>query len=107
MAPVPVPAKDAPPTGNAVFVMAVLVVVVSSGLALVMAHLFRSGYPYQCSVLAVQQLVCTAFGAFMMGQRPEEAAKLRISRWNYLTMLLPFSGAVSYTHLTLPTILRV
>jgi drug/metabolite transporter (DMT)-like permease len=95
MAPVPVPAKDAPPTGNAIFVMAVLVVVVSSGLALVMAHLFRSGYPYQCSVLAVQQMVCTAFGAFMMGQRPEEAAKLRISRWNYLTMLLPFSGVLS------------
>ena len=93
--PVPVPAKDAPPTGNAIFVMAVLVVVVSSGLALVMAHLFRSGYPYQCSVLAVQQMVCTAFGAFMMGQRPEEAAKLRISRWNYLTMLLPFSGVLS------------
>ena len=30
-----------------------------------------------------------------MGQRPEEAAKLRISRWNYLTMLLPFSGVLS------------
>ncbi len=88
-------ASNAPPTGNAIFVMAVLVVVVSSGLALVMAHLFRSGYPYQCSVLAVQQLVCTAFGAFMMKRQPEEAAKLRISRWNYLTMLLPFSGVLS------------
>jgi len=88
-------ANDAPPTGNAVFTMAVLVVIVSSGLALVMAHLFRSGYPYQCSVLAVQQLVCTVFGAFMMRSNPGEARKLRISRWNYLTMLLPFSGVLS------------
>ena len=44
---------DAPPSGHAVFVMAVLVGVVSSSLALTMEHLFRSGYPYQCTVLAL------------------------------------------------------
>ena len=86
---------DAPPSGHAVFVMAVLVVVVSSSLALTMAHLFRSGYPYQCTVLALQQLVCTVFAAIAMRFRPEESAALRISKWNYATMLLPFSGVLS------------
>ena len=27
--------------------------------------------------------------------RPEESAALRISKWNYATMLLPFSGVLS------------
>ena len=75
--------------------MATVVVVVSSALALSMAYLFRSGYPYQCTVLAVQQLVCTVFASVAMSWNPEDAVKLRISKVNYVTMLLPFSGVLS------------
>ena len=56
----------AAPTGTAVLVMALLVTVTSSSLALTMAYLFRSGYPYQSTVLAAQQLVCTGFGVVAM-----------------------------------------
>ena len=87
--------KDAPPAGRTVVIMASIVVIVSSTLALSMAHLFRSGYPYQCTVLALQQLVCTVFASVAMSWNPEEAAKLRISQANYVTMLLPFSGVLS------------
>lgn len=87
--------KDAPPDGRAVFIMATVVVVVSSALALSMAYLFRSGYPYQCTVLALQQLVCTVFASVAMSWNPEDAVKLRISKVNYVTMLLPFSGVLS------------
>lgn len=87
--------KDAPPAGRTVFIMATVVVFVSSTLALSMAYLFRSGYPYQCTVLALQQLVCTVFASVAMSWNPEEGAKLRISKANYVTMLLPFSGVLS------------
>ena len=85
----------AAPTGTAVLVMALLVTVTSSSLALTMAYLFRSGYPDQSTVLAAQQLVCTGFGVVAMQLMPEERAKLRISRSNYLTMLLPFTIVLS------------
>ena len=85
----------AAPTGTAVLIMALLVTVTSSSLALTMAYLFRSGYPYQSTVLAAQQLVCTGFGVVAMQLMPEERAKLRISRSNYLTMLLPFTIVLS------------
>ena len=71
--------------------VAVLVVLASSSLALVNAYLFRSGYPYQSTVLALQQLLCTSFGVVAMQVMPGERAKLRISQKNYLQMLLPFS----------------
>ena len=76
-------------------IMALLVTVTSSSLALTMAYLFRSGYPYQSTVLAAQQLVCTGFGVVAMQLMPEERQKLRISRHNYLTMLLPFTIVLS------------
>ena len=76
-------------------IMALLVTVTSSSLALTMAYLFRSGYPYQSTVLAAQQLVCTGFGVVAMQLMPEERKKLRISRHNYLTMLLPFTIVLS------------
>jgi drug/metabolite transporter (DMT)-like permease len=46
-------------------------------------------------VLAAQQLVCTGFGVVAMQLMPEERKKLRISRHNYLTMLLPFTIVLS------------
>ena len=88
-------AAGAAPTGTAVLIMALLVTVTSSSLALTMAYLFRSGYPYQSTVLAAQQLVCTGFGVVAMQLMPEERQKLRISRHNYLTMLLPFTIVLS------------
>ena len=88
-------AAGAAPTGTAVLIMALLVTVTSSSLALTMAYLFRSGYPYQSTVLAAQQLVCTGFGVVAMQLMPEERKKLRISRHNYLTMLLPFTIVLS------------
>ena len=65
-------AAGAAPTGTAVLIMALLVTVTSSSLALTMAYLFRSGYPYQSTVLAAQQLVCTGFGVVAMQLMPEE-----------------------------------
>ena len=85
--------KHAPPT--LILVVAVLVVFSSSGLALTNAYLFRSGYPYQSTVLALQQLLCTSFGVVAMQVMPTERAKLRISQKNYVGMLLPFSAVLA------------
>ena len=85
--------KHAP--AGLILVVAVLVVISSSGLALVNAYLFRSGYPYQSTVLALQQLLCTSFGVVAMQVMPGERAKLRISQKNYVGMLLPFSAVLA------------
>lgn len=77
--------------GLAILVTGAVVVFASSSLALLNAYTFRSGYPYQSSVLAMQQLLCTSFGVLVMQVLPAERKRLRISRNNYLKLLLPFS----------------
>ena len=80
-----------PPSGVLILTVAALVIITSSALATTNAFLFRSGYPYQSTVLALQQLLCTSFAVVAMQVMPAERKSLRISQKNYVQMLLPFS----------------
>ena len=59
------------------------------------AWIFRQGYHYQWSLIVVQQMVCAVFAVAQVACLPGERQRLRISRKDYASTLLPFSVVVS------------
>ena len=67
----------------------------SSTLTVFNAWIFRQGYHYQWSLIVVQQMVCAVFAVAQVACLPGERQRLRISRKDYASTLLPFSVVVS------------
>lgn len=70
-------------------------ILTSSSLSIFNAWIFRQGYHYQFSLLAMQQVVCSAFAAIQVSYLPGEAGKVKITAKNYFRMVLPYGFVVA------------
>ena len=83
------------PVGIQILLAALANVASSSTLTVFNAWIFRQGYHYQWSLIVVQQMVCAVFAVAQVACLPGERQRLRISRKDYASTLLPFSVVVS------------
>ena len=83
------------PVGIQILLAALANVASSSTLTVFNAWIFRQGYHYQWSLIVVQQMVCAIFAVAQVACLPGERQRLRISRKDYASTLLPFSVVVS------------
>ena len=83
------------PVGIQILLAALANVTSSSTLTVFNAWIFRQGYHYQWSLIVVQQMVCAVFAVAQVACLPGERQRLRISRKDYASTLLPFSVVVS------------
>ena len=83
------------PVGTQILLAALANVASSSTLTVFNAWIFRQGYHYQWSLIVVQQMVCAVFAVAQVACLPGERQRLRISRKDYASTLLPFSVVVS------------